>query len=350
MMVEPESFCWLSGRLVEHRDGVTWAEEFRGYPALEYLVSDAGTGLAKGVRLLQVDRPSLRHGLDVFHTIYEGNKVLRKEYGVAARALEAAERGQAALDQLGRQGQSRAGKATHVQSLWLEAERQLDHAGAADQAWKECRAALELFRPDGTLNDRLQAEATLTGVLPRLFGGHWSKVRRLLQHPETFSFLDRMHEQLRRLNIPDEELAVLVRLEGLRRHPQLLQGETSQAAALRGLVLVRSLQLAKIDPDWPTKAQQVRQALRRAWRASSLVEGINSVARMQQARHRKMTQGLLDLKRFYWNLRPLRTGHRRGRTPYEMLGLQVPKATWWDLLKLTPEQLRHELSAQEDTA
>jgi hypothetical protein len=27
------------------------------------------------------------------------------------------------------------------------------------------------------------------------------------------------------------------------------------------------------------------------------VECVNSVARMQQARHRKMTQGLLDLKR-----------------------------------------------------
>ena len=83
MMVEPDSFCWLSGRLVEHRDGVTWAEEIRGYPKLEYLVSDAGTGLAKGVRLVQEDRPSLQHGLDVFHTVYEGNKALRTEYGLS---------------------------------------------------------------------------------------------------------------------------------------------------------------------------------------------------------------------------------------------------------------------------
>jgi hypothetical protein len=349
MMVEPDSFCWLSGRLVEHRDGVTWAEEIRGYAQVEYVVSDAGTGLAKGVRLVQADRPSLQHGLDVFHTVYEGHKALRTEYGGAARALESAERGQADLDRLGRQGQSRAGKATHVQSLWREAERQLDDAAAAEQAWKECRAALELFRADGTLNDRRQAEATLAGVLPRLRGWHWGKVRRLLQRPETFAFLDRMHEQLRRLNIPDEELAVLVRLEGLRRHPHLLQGETAQAAALRGVILARSVQLAKTDPDWPTKAWQVGQALRRSWRASSLVEGINSVARMQQARHRKMTQGLLDLKRLYWNLRPFRTGHRRGKTPYGMLGVQVPSAKWWDLLKLTPEQLRHQLSAHEDT-
>ena len=43
------------------------------------------------------------------------------------------------------------------------------------------------------------------------------------------------------------------------------------------------------------------------WRASSLVEGINSVLRMQQARHRRLTPGLLDLKRLYWNCHRFRT-------------------------------------------
>ena len=47
--------------------------------------------------------------------------------------------------------------------------------------------------------------------------------------------------------------------------------------------------------------------LRGVWRASSLVECVNSVVRMQQTRHRKMTQGLLDLKLF----RQLRLGFRR---------------------------------------
>ena len=56
----------------------------------------------------------------------------------------------------------RAGKATHVQSLWREAERQLDHAAAAEQAWKECRATLELFRPDGTPNDMGFIDAALS--------------------------------------------------------------------------------------------------------------------------------------------------------------------------------------------
>ena len=80
------------------------------------------------------------------------------------------------------------------------------------------------------------------------------------------------------------------------------------------------------------------------------MECVNSVARMQQARHRKMTQGLLDLKRLYWNLRRFRTGHRKGQMPYGLLGLKLPELSFWEFLKLTPEQLRKKLSAQGDAA
>jgi len=78
------------------------------------------------------------------------------------------------------------------------------------------------------------------------------------------------------------------------------------------------------------------------------VECVNSVARMQQARHRIMTQGLLDLKRLYWNLRRFRLGHRKDQTPYGLLGLKVPNLSFWEFLKLTPEELRNQLSAMND--
>jgi hypothetical protein len=58
-----------------------------------------------------------------------------------------------------------------------------------------------------------------------------------------------------------------------------------------------------------------------------------------------MTQGLLDLKRLNWNCREFRTGHRRKQTPSELLGIPLPTTEWWELLKMTPEQLRQQLSA-----
>ena len=103
-------------------------------------------------------------------------------------------------------------------------------------------------------------------------------------------------------------------------------------------------------PDWRNQAVRVRQVLDGVWRASSLVECINSVARMQQSRHRKMTQGLLDLKRLYWNLRKFRTGPRKGQAPYGLLGLRLPDLSFWEFLRLTPDELRKQLSAQRVTS
>ena len=90
----------------------------------------------------------------------------------------------------------------------------------------------------------------------------------------------------------------------------------------------------------------VQAIFRNARRASSLVECINSTLRMQQARHRRMSQGLLNLKRLYWNCHRFRTGRRRGKSPYELLGLPWPgPPRWWELLTWSPEQLTEKLSA-----
>jgi hypothetical protein len=68
-------------------------------------------------------------------------------------------------------------------------------------------------------------------------------------------------------------------------------------------------------------------------RASSAVECMNSVLHMHQSRHRTLTQGMLDLKRLYWNCRVFCGGKRKGRCPYEHLGLKRPSYDFWGLLQ-----------------
>ena len=70
------------------------------------------------------------------------------------------------------------------------------------------------------------------------------------------------------------------------------------------------------------------------------MESVNRVARMQQAKHRKMTQCLLDLKRLYWNLRRFRTGRREDLTLYGLLEQVLPDLSFWEFHKLTPEESR----------
>lgn len=345
MVVEPESLCWVTGRMAGARDGATWAAEFARLPALRAVVRDDGTGLGKGVRLDNDRRrdaglPEFGQTLDVFHTLREGGRALRATWGAAARAMGPAEAYDKILARRSRQGQSLQGYTGEAARLWRKAEQLWDRAREAETAWGQVRAAFDLFTPRGRLNDRAQAEAVVAAALPHLGGAEWAKTRRLLARRDSFTFLDQVGERLAESGLAPDVLAALLDLEGLRRQPE------RASAATRGWAMARAVQLSKSCPDWPEQARRVRGVLRGAWRASSLVECVNSVARMQQARHRKMTQGLLDLKRLYWNLRPFRTGRRRGQTPYGLLGLDVPPMSFGEFLNLTPDQLRQRLSAQ----
>jgi hypothetical protein len=349
MVVEPASLCWMTGRMVEARDGLTWAEEFARFPALSTVVRDDGTGLGKGVRLEQARRraaglPAFDDTLDVLHTLREGGRALRKTWGTATRALERAEAARKGLDRLGLQGRSRQGHGTATHRLWDQAERAWDQAAAAETAWRRARSEFESFTPEGRLNDRAQAGAVVAAMLPHLSGAAWAKTRRLLLRRESFTFLDQVQRRLTELGSDRDVLSALLDPEGLRRQPW------RQSAATILWAAVRTVQLTRACRDWRDEASRVRAILLGVWRASSPVECVDSVVRMQQARHRVMTPGLLDLKRLYWNLHRFRAGRRKDQTPYGLLGVRLPELSFWEFLKLTPEELRERLSEQKDVA
>ena len=345
MVVEPQSLCWIAAKKVTARDGPTWADQFAQLANLRAVVRDDGTGLGKGLKIDNARRrgagePEVEQTLDVFHTLRQGSRALRKTWSTATRALDQAEAAQKRLDRRARQGRSCQGHGTKTSRLWRVAERLWDQATIAEAAWDQAKAAFEFFTPEGRLNDRTRAEAVVAAVLPDLMGGAWAKTRRLLVRRESFTFLDQVGDRLAGLGLAPEVLSALLDLEGLRRQPW------RDSAATRAWALARVVQLSKACSDWPAESRRVAAVLRGVWRASSLVECANSVARMQQARHRRMTQGLLDLKRLYWNLRRFRAGHRKDQTPYGLLGLNLPELSFGEFLKLTPAELRNQLSGQ----
>ena len=116
------------------------------------------------------------------------------------------------------------------------------------------------------------------------------------------------------------------------------------------MLLAAGLVLALAGAAGEQAVRLVHGVFSGVWRASSLVEGLNSVLRMQQARQKRLTPGLLDLKRFYWNLHTFRAGRRKGQSPYQRLGMVLPPGMWWELLKIPPEQLRQQLSALNPVA
>ena len=113
-----------------------------------------------------------------------------------------------------------------------------------------------------------------------------------------------------------------------------LSGSVAGAGHVAHLVQVVACQ--KMDPDWRESYAAVSRVLRGTVRASSAVEGRNSVLRRHQSRHRTVSQGLLDLKRLYGNCREFRQGKPRQRRPEELLGLKLPSYRFWDLLGMPP--------------
>ena len=351
MVVEPDSMCWLAGSLTTQVTGEVWVGQFAAYPALEQVTRDAGTGLGKGVALLNEKRATqelapVADQLDHFHTVREGNRGQRKGDLRLHQVFTKAEKAQQEHDHNRQQGQHVPGQGTKVSFLWKHAEAVMDQVMHTEKAWQQTQEALRLFTPAGALNSRAQAEAVLAQTLPELPDADFAKAKRLLSKPQTLTYLDEVQRKLEALPGSTEVKEAAVRAEGLRRHPELLEGEGISARTLRGVLLVCGVILSKAGEEGNTMTKAVRHIFRNTWRASSLVEGINSVLRMHQARHRKLTQGLLDLKRLYWNCHTFRTGRRKGKSPYERLGLRLPNGMdWWELTKMTPEQLRDKLSA-----
>ena len=252
MVVEQKSLCWMSGRLSAEVSGAAWAREFEALPNLAQLARDGGTGLKKGVGLVNAQRqtqkrpPVVDQG-DHFHALRHGGVGLRKAQAHASRTLAEAEQAQKEMEACARQGQKQTGAAARARCAWQRAEQAMDTWQERERLWQRAKGAMELFTPSGELNSRAQAEAVLAETLSQLPASDFAKAKRQMQKPEMLNYLDRVQEALAALPFPEEVKQAVVRQEGLRRRPELLRGETSQAAALRGVLLMCAVVLSKTE-------------------------------------------------------------------------------------------------------
>jgi hypothetical protein len=355
MTVEQDSLCWLGGRLAPCRDGEEWAKEFAQLPAAQQVTRDGGQGMAKGVKAVNKERQKNKQAAladqdDHFHILHRARRAVRQVRSKAAKALHQAEEAQRKLDRVRRAGRHPKGLASAAHHWWQKAEQAFDRWSEQERCFERLRAALRLFTPQGQLNTRQRGEAEVAAALAGLSGPEWTRVKRRLVGPGAFTYLDRVHERLAALPVEPGLVRAALRAEGLRRQPEALRGSDASAAAARATLVVASVTLALAPEAGAEAVELVRGVLRGAWSSSSLVEGLNSVLRMQQARQKRLSQGLLDLKRLYWNTHVFVAGKRKRQAPYERLGLVLPKGSWWDLLQIPPEQLRRQLSALNPAA
>jgi hypothetical protein len=333
------------------RKAETWKKELDPYSRLEFAVSDAAKGIAAAVEQVATERqgkadaepePALEHGLDVFHTAREAQRVLARHWRHAEAAWEEAEAADARVARAREQGVDARGPAGPARTAWRKATAALERVEHREGAWRRAHAALELFRPDGRLNDRATAEAEITAALPGLGGADWTKVRNFLRDRRSLAFLDRMHRRLLSAE-PRRQWR-----EAMAWRWWLLHRRPTPSDPVMALVQAVGRERPLTAPE-QASYDRVSAVLSDTVRASSAVECMNSVLRMQQSRHRRMTQPMLDLKRLYWNCRAFRSGPRQDVCPYRALGLDLPTFDFWELLQTAPARLTQQLSTQGNT-
>src|SRR5207248_2113257 len=144
--------------------------------------------------------------------------------------------------------------------------RAFDRWTAQEAADQRLRSALTLITPEGQLNTRARAEAEVRAALAGQTGDDWDRARRLLTK-EAYTFLDRVEQQLHALPIPAEVRPAAVRVEELRRRPEVLRGDTPLAAGARGVLLVASVLLGRVAEAGAQAQALVRGVLDGAWRS-----------------------------------------------------------------------------------
>jgi hypothetical protein len=356
MGVEPTSWAWLAGQRGPDRSGESWCKVIEQWPSLEHVVADGGTGLEKGVKLANEQRQAqaedqeaesvdpITMGLDVFHSQRELERVQQRQWKQAEPQMEVASEVDAKVAKLNRRGQDTRGVASHAARAWRHAERLFDEAVQSAEVVEQVKAALVWFDADGHLLSRGEAQEQLDKASAKLSGSQWSKVRRMLRDARTLSHLDRLEKELAEV-VPEPMLREsLTRLWCFSR--RLAQAKDEEVGRLGSLVAMEQVLCDRLCPQWHDAYREVDERLRHAVRASSAVEGVNSVVRMHQGRHRHVSQEMLDLKRLYWNCRVFREGKRKERSPYELLGLKLPTSDWWQLLQMDPQELEQKLLTQ----
>ena len=145
--VEPHSMAWVAGQRGPDRTGDSWCQLLRQWPGLQRVVSDAGTGLARGVKLFnearaadlepgQVSVAPVEVGLDVFHTEREMQRVVSRRWAQVEKLMDTAAQADQHVAHAKQRGIDARGAAGRARGAWGKAERAFDEPSRSTRPWK----------------------------------------------------------------------------------------------------------------------------------------------------------------------------------------------------------------------
>jgi hypothetical protein len=194
--------------------------------------------------------------------------------------------------------------------------------------------ALRLTTPAGTFNTAATARADLqfakAWIHAHLPDG-WAKVKRALDDDALLTFLDELHRDLPTLPVyspsPEDHDDVLVALA------RLWEDQAPRRQRGKPVLIPADLQhqLHARCAKLPDLQEQLFRILDHLHRASSGVECINSRVGFYRYSKRRFSADFANLIAIWHNLSPFEDGKRAGRSPAQILEVDLPS---YDLFKL----------------
>lgn len=316
--------------LRDQRAAEDWADELdrcqRQGLDLQVVVKDAALGIEAGVREIF---PDTEQRDDCFHALYEMGKLKRqleqRAYGVISRVDEL----QTAIDKLRYRGRADKRRKLAQRLRWeqqrcSEAIELFDQFEAAQKQAVEAMDVVDLER--GILKDASWMQAEIQAAAAKMLDMDEDKCRKVGRYinnraPGLVLYAQQMNAELaaiasrhgqRAMILACIMLRLISALDDRRRAWCRRQDRQQLIGAYAGLKQIAG-------PDTDTILSEVEQVFIRRYRASSAVEGFNAALRPYLYVHKGVTQGFLELFRFYYNHRQRRWGRHKGTSAYEAM-------------------------------
>ncbi len=310
-------------------DGDSWGCVLLDMPKDSQFASDAGTGLAAGVKAAEV----ATHQLDWDH-------LLRPMWGQVARLEKKAYATWQKIEERAvkfDQAHTEKRLQNHLAAWEALTQQGEEEAAQLDKFYRIAREVDDWFAlidlETGQLGDGEQGVARLQNLGQKLAswsGRIYQKLCRNLQNwaSSLFNYQPLLSQSLRplRAEYGDTAITALCRLwqceaDEKRRRLSLPEQTRRQQIWQQSLdEAVRILGEERLWPAWDALCAVLGQS----WRGSMLAECVNSLLRPVLDRRKHTDQGCLELFRFLHNPRPFARGKRAGHSPAQLVGLNLP--------------------------
>jgi hypothetical protein len=337
-VVDPDSMAVGACERSQDRTGGSWNSVLSHFPNLRYVISDEAKGIGNGVYLTAGTPETILHQKDLYHFVSKISGTTRRLETRLEKLLKGEEKA----------WQDWAKGRIYIKTMervLATVDRQLELMEQYYQAMELLDLAFCSVTSDYEVNTREHGHEILSDVIQRLQSLTELGIDDLLKILEKRAsgclvFLDQLQRELSFIPVELDQDSVFT-AEQIREWAiqevclqQAMADEPSdEVFSAYGELWQNVRSLKKLIPVFLQIVPKVRKILYRPKRASSLVECFNSILRPIQQVKKQVTQEFLWLKALHHNMKTFKQGRRKGKSPFQLLGVDFGNQDWIGLLE-----------------